>query len=380
MNFNIDDPLAGILSDGSDDSFFDDDILGKNKSTIKATPASEKKKHLFNLEENLKDKSQSKITENKNSLFDLNKEDNKTTTNHTSQNLKTTSDLKIEKELVSTPTPFKRSLSKDSVQLHATSSIKSITNTDTRKISDRGQNSIDKLGDSNMRPKKDNLERGKSSQSILDDILGEPLKTASTSKPSIIVQNTATKNQEITLDELLGNNDTKPPTVTKFPGKQESTVTQKKEDKKEIKNKSDDWLGIFQNKQEDNEDEAGMPSWLLGNDNKNTKRKENKKKDEIQQPKDQDDKEKDVKEVVRPEQIKVENLHLDQIMNSAITSNIKNNSNEDITTESATLYLKEQESQLMVALQLKAQEEKLAALQCKMLHIPHTLHIIQLLS
>ncbi|GBP54278.1 Fas-binding factor 1 [Eumeta japonica] len=365
MSFNIDDPLADILSDGSDDSFFDDDILGKKKST---------KKSNFN-----EKKVTTTSTDKKNSLFDLEDE---------TKAKKTVGKDNFDKTEANTPiiprSPFKHTQSKfsDSIQsseinkpltkqsLHKPETVKSPANT-------KSNNSVDKLNvvdDKSIDTNKEiSIEKGKSSQSFLDDILGGPAtKTGISSQAS--KPTTTEKDEEFDFNSILGTSDTKPtnPQINKKTQKgnaKSDNLIKEKGQPKKLKS-SEDWLGVFQSTNETEEsDNTGMPSWLLGTD---TKKKKSEK-------------------VTTPKAIENETLHnpTETIVAQAdINKNINkleyplsNNkileqssvhvpttmfsSQDDVTTEGAALYLQQQESQLMVALQLKAQEEKLAALQMR---------------
>ncbi|KAI8439914.1 hypothetical protein MSG28_001373, partial [Choristoneura fumiferana] len=357
MSFNIDDPLAGILSDGSDDSFFDDDILGKKK------PA--KKKN-------------TPLVEKKNAIFDLGASDKPTPHQKDDQKDFTSTDFKIDKPKSPTPATFTRTVSKESIKVQKSDSKSKL---DFDKIGlgkspakakpTTSAESLDILGDLIPETKKETakpLERGKSSQSLLDDILGgSSTKTGGSSQAARPV--TAAKSQEFDFDSFLGKSETKQTTTSSS-----KTTVQKpavKETKKVPQRKTkttEDWLGIFQkeNQEEDDEEEdSGMPAWLGGGDTKKKKTVKNedqsvpqpKQKVEEKQLEDEIEKEKEMEQVYPQFDSKLDYL-------SKMTSNtVMQSTNEDITTEGAALYLQQQEAQLMMALQLKAQDEKLAAMQ-----------------
>lgn len=347
MSFNVDDPLAGILSDGSDDSFFDDDILGKKKpARKKSTPTAEKKNALFDLDETEKLKPAASTLDNrKETLFDI--------------------DAKK-----SPKSPFKRTdTSKESIKF---SQGDTKTKSPAKPKISTSADKIDILSDL-IEPKKDTgkpIEKGKSSQSLLDDILGGSSKPSGQGTKPVA----ASKSQEFDIDSILGKGDTKTSISSKsLPQKsnlKEKQVKEKKEDAPVKKTKtSEDWLGIFQDKEEENdfEDDSGMPSWLVGGDSKKKKPQE-KKTASKQEPVKEQTKEEPQKQEQAEEKETVEvktdtELHVENITKSVPSSTMLQGSNEDITAEGAALYLQQQESQIMVALQLKAQEEKLAAMQ-----------------
>lgn len=346
MSFNIDDPLAGILSDGSDDSFFDDDILGKKKTPKKkSTPTFEKKSTLFDLDiDDNKPKSVSNVLEAKrDSIPDLGKTD------------KALDDFKSIKPV--SPAPFKRTLSKESVKLQQAPT--KVTKSPAKPKISASTDSLDILGDLNIDSRKDSksIEKGKSSQSLLDDILGgTSTKTgSSTSRP------TAVKSQEFDFDSILGKSESKATiSVKDVPQKSTTTKVDKpKEEKVSKKTKTtEDWLGIFEDKEE-SEDVSDMPAWLGGGDSKKKKKVEPEAKPEAK---------KEVREekvTIEEEKVTPNEVVIDPIekLTPMLNAGVMKSSNEDLTAEGAALYLQQQESQLMVALQLKAQEEKLAAMQ-----------------
>lgn len=354
MSFNLDDPLAGILSDGSDDSFFDDDILGRKKTPKqKVTPTPEKKNALFDLDIE-KPKPTSTVSDvKKDSVFDLGKTEQRAQDDF--KNIKPVS-----------PAPFKRTLSKESIKIQQVDT--KVTKSPAKPKISASADSLDLVGDLNIESRKEkSIEKGKSSQSLLDDILGgSSTKTgSSTSRP------TAVKSQEFDFDLILGKSESKPPTSNKdvsqksFKGKalKDEKPSKKIEDKPPKKTKtSDDWLGIFNDKEE-TENVADMPAWLGGGDSKKKKNIDPEPKQKLQPVKEPDKEE----EVPREEKAKGKEVLVDPIekLNSRLGNSLIQGSNEDLTTEGAAMYLQQQESQLMIALQLKAQEEKLAAMQSK---------------
>ncbi|XP_028178328.1 fas-binding factor 1 homolog [Ostrinia furnacalis] len=352
MSFNIDDPLAGILSDGSDDSFFDDDILGKKKPVKKkGTPTPEKKSALFNLDV---DKPSTSISEaKKDSLFDLGKPDVK------SDEPKASSFKPV------SPAPFKRTLSKESVKFDSKKPVETAKSPAKAKIS-ASADSLDILGDLNFDTKKDagqkSIEKGKSSQSLLDDILGgSSVKTPSSTQ--ITRPATAAKSQEFDFDSILGKSESKPSVSSKNVPSKQPAKTEKPKDVAPKKKTSEDWLGIFQDKEE-NEDATDMPSWLGGGDSKKKKAANTETKEPPQKAKEvAKEEERDV--VTEKEKVKESVVEPMQTINPMLKPVELQGSNEDLTAEGAAMYMQEQESQLMVALQLKAQEEKLASMQMR---------------
>ncbi|CAH0398842.1 unnamed protein product [Chilo suppressalis] len=345
MSFNVDDPLAGILSDGSDDSFFDDDIIGKKKPTkAKATPTPEKKNTLFDLESN----------KPKNDNFNIGKSDS-VRVNDSTKNYKPVS-----------PAPFKRELSKESVQL-ADNKFKPATDTAKSPAKPKISASIDPLdilGDLNQ-PKKETikpLEKGKSSQSLLDDILGGPsVKPSSTQVNRPIA---AAKSQEFDFASILGkeskSSDSKP-TSQKTTAKPEKPSKEERVPKKT--KSSNDWLGIF-NDGDENDNVADMPSWLGGE----TKKKRTETEATAIQQQAATPAAATAETVPALEERRENELtsdHISHNFNKISSAPVLHSSKEDLTAEGASLYLQQQESQLMVALQLKAQEEKLAAMQMR---------------
>lgn len=356
MSFNVDDPLAGILSDGSDDSFFDDDILGKKKSTKKkSTPTAEKKNALFDLGDTDKPKPVAGNIDKKEALFNI---DSK-----------------------KSPTPFKRIDSSRESMKFSQAESKTKAGFDKLDLSKSPAKSsklsastdkIDILSDL-IEPKKDiskPVEKGKSSQSLLDDILGSTTTKAGSST-QVSRPATAAKSQEFDIDSILGKGDSKTTASQKsLPQKQTlKEITEKKTEIPPRKTKSsEDWLGIFQSKEEENdfEDEAGMPSWLVGSDTKKKKAEEKKAVPKTEPINDTPKKETELsvqKEETATVEVKADvEPHVEYLAKALMPSG----SNEDITAEGAALYMQQQESQILMALQLKAQEEKLVALQSKL--------------
>lgn len=356
MSFNLDDPLAGILSDGSDDSFFDDDVLGKKKpNKKKSTPTIEKKNALFDLGNVDVAKPGTNTAEKKDSLYDL--------------------------EAKKSPTPFKRSASKESIKFSQSepkvkagldkidvgkSPAKSKVSTSADKL-----DFLSELGGSKKEFNK-TIEKGKSSQSLLDDILGgSSTKTGGSSQTTRPV--TAAKSQEFDFDSILGKSETKTSASSKSVP-QKSIIKDTAKDEKDAlakKGKStEDWLGIFQDKDDGNndfEDDAGMPSWLVGGDSKKKKAEDKKSVNKTEpikekpKPEPEETNEPEVEKPITESKRDVEAM--EPIPKLVMPGNMLAGSNEDITTEGAALYMQQQESQIMVALQLKAQEEKLAAMQ-----------------
>lgn len=356
MNFNIEDPLAGILSDGSDDSFFDDDILGKKKPPKKKeTPTAERKNALFDIGESTKQ------------TIDI-KSDDKDLLRDTS--LKRESSFK---EVKTSPAPLKRTISKDSFKLNQNEAKTKFTpekiEVSKSPAKNKPSTSSDKLkilDDIKKDPIKP-LERGKSSQSLLDDILGgSSIKTSITTQPTR--PTTAAKKQEFDLDSILGNTESKNTSV-----KVEIQKPAQNEPLKDTKPKkgkpSDDWLGIFQETDDiiEEEDADDVPAWLGGGDKK--KKNLNKPVEEAKVAKQSQNDEKlkpEVEDVVEANKITAES-NIDRAIKVDPFPNISKQDmvHEDLTMEGASLYLQQQEAQLMIALQLKAQDEKLASMQRK---------------
>lgn len=366
MSFNLDDPLAGILSDGSDDSFFDDDVMGTKKPAMKkSTPVAEKKNALFDLDDD-GDKTDSKISQNKKeSLFDLGPSDSKKVT--------VVDDVNTYKNDLSKSPSFKKAPSKESIQIQSTDSKKlvldklDVTKSPAKNKISSSTDKLNLLGELTMETKKEPfkpLEKGKSSQSLLDDILGgSSKKIGGSSQPTRPA--TAAKSQEFDFDSILGKKEGKP--TQKIQQKQSAKVENTKDEKVTKKSKSsEDWLGIFEDKEENiPEEDDGMPAWLVGDAKKKKPEETVKKSKEVTvqelptKPKEQDYAE--VADITRLE-AKIE-TQFENVMKPAASLSVFQGSSEDITAEGAALYLQQQESQLMVALQLKAQEEKLATMQ-----------------
>ncbi|XP_047027190.1 myosin-11-like [Helicoverpa zea] len=186
---------------------------------------------------------------------------------------------------------------------------------------------------------------------------------------------TAAKSQEFDFDSILGKSETKTSVSSKsLPQKQ--TLRDNVKDEKEVPTKktksTGDWLGIFQDKDDDAndlEDDTGMPSWLVGGESKKKKSEEKKvvgkPEPATEKAKPMPQKEEQTKVEESKEEVKKDTDTMEQMVKLNPPSNILHGSNEDITAEGAALYMQQQESQIMVALQLKAQEEKLAALQMR---------------
>lgn len=350
MSFNIDDPLAGILSDGSDDSFFDDDILGKKKPAMKKEPPAGKKNALFDLGETDKPKTASVSESKKEALFDLTGDTGKVPA----------------LEPRASPAPLKRTVSKDSFNIpQAESKLKTF---DTSKSPAKPKVSasadrIDILSEIGSEPK--SLGKGKSSQSILDNILGGSSTKPGSSQP--VRPATAAKSQDFDFNSFLGKStDSKPPSKT-APQKPYAKIDIPKEvaKKEEPKKKAaGDWLGIFQEDEKITDvDNAEMPSWLVGGDVKK------KKPDEMKAVKAESVTEQAKKETPKGELAdkEIRLAPVEELLPKMFMPGMPSvqGSTEDITAEGAALYLQQQESQLMVAMQLKAQEERLVAMQSK---------------
>ncbi|CAH2256662.1 jg19625 [Pararge aegeria aegeria] len=356
MSFNIEDPLAGILSDGSDDSFFDDNILGKKKPTKKKeTPTAERKNALFDIGEPTTQTSSSK-PEDKDFFGDT--------------SLKRESSYNEERNVQKmSPNPFVRTMSRDSNRLNQSEAKNNFAAEKIEVTKSPGKvkpsASIDKLNilDDKLKP----LDRSKNSQYLLDDILGGSSMKTGISNQSTRPATTA-KKQEFDLDSILGSSEPKQTTSSKM----ESQKTAKNEPPQNIKPKkgksSDDWLGIFEetdNGVEEEDPENYVPEWLGGGNKKKKSLKEpivesklSKQSHSGENLKIQDETVKSLKTAT--------DTNIDKVMQVDPTTNFSKLgiNQEDITMEGASIYLQQQESQLMIALQLKAQDEKLASMQC----------------
>ncbi|XP_035444617.2 myosin-11 [Spodoptera frugiperda] len=359
MSFNIDDLLAGILSDGSDDSFFDDDVLGKKKpARKKSTPNLEKKSTLFDLKDTDKPKPVASTLDKKDSLFDI--------------------------ESKKSPTPFKRTVSKESIKFSQSEpKVKAgLDKLDTNKSPAKAKVSasadkldiLNELGGTRKESGK-SIEKGKSSQSLLDDILGGP-SVKSGGSTQTLRPVTAGKSQEFDFDSILGKSEAKTSVSSKSLPQKPPVKENVKEDREASAKKSksaEDWLGIFQDKDDGNddlEDEAGMPAWLVGGDSKKKKsedKKSTKSEPVKEKPKPTPPKEERIEPDEPPPEVKKDNEVVEPLVKFTPPSapSVLQGSTEDITAEGAALYMQQQESQIMVALQLKAQEEKLAAMQMR---------------
>ncbi|XP_061714947.1 fas-binding factor 1 homolog [Cydia pomonella] len=353
MSFSLDDPLAGILSDGSDDSFFDDDILGKKKpAKKKTTPLAEKKSALFDLGTSDKPKS---TTEDRKEFL--------------------SSDFKPDKPKPQSPATFTRTASKESIKLHPSDSKsksdfdkpafgKSPAKTRPRTSGE----SQDILGDLIPETKKEpgkSLERGKSSQSLLDDILGgSSTKTGGSSQAARPA--TAAKSQEFDFESFLGKSESKQTVSSTKTTNQQPVVKEIKKEPQKKSKASEDWLGIFQKEEDEAEDDTDMPSWLAGGDSKKKKSAKSEDKPESKSKQTVEEKPENAPVIKKEaEQYPQFDSKLEQLSKVATSNSVLQGSNEDITAEGAALYMQQQEAQLMVALQLKAQEEKLAAMQMR---------------
>lgn len=344
MSFNLDDPLAGILSDGSDDSFFDDDILGKKKPVKKKeSPTPGKKNALFDLGETEKPKP-SMLESKKEALFDLGGDTKK-----------------VPADIPASPAPLKRTISKDSFKIPPVESkpkpLETIKSPARPKVSASAEK-IDILGEFGSEPKP--VSKGKSTQSILDDILGGPTKPTSSSSQATRPA-TAAKSQDFDFDSFLGKSDPKPKTASQKPSAKIEAVKEAPKKEESKKKAGGDWLGIFEDETAPEEDHSEMPSWLVGGDGKKKKSEEKKKTEPVKKPPKPETPEK-IEEKVNPVE---EVVNPKVVMPIPIMTNVLQGSSEDITAEGAALYLQQQESQLMVAMQLKAQEERLVGMQSK---------------
>lgn len=359
MSFNLDDPLAGILSDGSDDSFFDDDVLGKKKPQKKVNVANEKKNSLFDL-------GGSSDAKGNSTSFGLQGSLEKPKSNTPGENI-----TESRQDSNKSPILSKSIRRKDSLKFqvdeaknksiheiidvgkspHKTQIVKSIERLDL----------LDELPIENKKEATKPLQRGKSSQSLLDDILGAP--STKSSGTGIVVKASTTKSSNFDLDALVGKSDSKKSLAS---AKKESIKTTTSKNAQPNKGAtSDDWLGIFKDKDEESDnDERDMPAWLVGNSTKKKKilmETEPPKNEQILTKQEMSNEENIVKAET---QIKID-TEMPEIAIATTTSHKLEISEQDITLEGAALCLQQQESQLTVALQLKAQDEKLAAMQRK---------------
>ncbi|KPI97256.1 Fas-binding factor 1 [Papilio xuthus] len=366
MSFNVDDPLAGILSDGSDDSFFDDDILGKKKPAKKNTTAVDKKSALFDLDDKTEPKLHDIVPKRieapeavtkvpiKTEFSEKNKPDNQLLKPSTSFKLSANADTK-RNDL---------SLSKD---LHEVTDIKK--SPFKSKIGTSNEK-IDILDDilGSKKSNMDQTDKRKGSQSILDDILGKPTKDSSQVKSATI------KNQQYNLDNILSKNDSKETLSSKKQSKQPLPVPSNENVQQKKTKSSEDWLGIFQEENEETEkDDPDMPSWLGGSSSvkkttlekrsKTESQKEVEKEPDLPKPasRNQSNELSGIKESTDLGSIKISS----NLEKSNTFPNVEVQNEEDVTTQGAAVFLQQQEAQLMVALQLKAQDEKLAAMQLK---------------
>ncbi|XP_047505478.1 paramyosin [Pieris napi] len=333
MSFSADDPLAGILSDGSDDSFFDDDILSKKKPD-------KKKDIITNIEK-------------KNTLFDLDERqrtkpsDNTYTSSKINNNVESRKTSSIIENKSISPAAIRRSFSKEEINLTKEKPNTTLPDYFQSPIKPNVSKKIDLLGDlieeKNI-PKP--LERGKSSQSLLDDILGGATVKTQISRPA-----TSTKNQDINLNSVIGKSESKQTFNSNIGSKPTSSKQELKPDisrTSKQKKKSDDWLGIFQESEDTIKEDSDMPSWLTGDKTKKVE-KEIKPTEPVKESIEETHTEtKEISNVETPQQ-KILNLEV----------------NDDLTTEGFTMCLQQQEAQLQIALQLKAQDDKLAALQMR---------------
>lgn len=376
MDFNLDDPLAGILSDGSDDSFFDDDVLGKKKPAKKkeTTPIAQKKNDLFDLGGGEpKPKSTSVSSERKDSLFGLGDADTKKVI-QTDEDRKPS--VSVKRDIPSPAAPIKTPITPE---LNTLNSPEFRDKSDAVKPSSKLKTSasfvdkLDVLGEEANTKKKElpkPLEKGKSSHSLLDDILGG--SSSKTGGSAIQTRPTTAAKTEFDFDSLLGKSESKQTllstktTIAKQTTKVEKPKEAAKKEAPPKKKSSYDWLGIFNDTNKDEneeEDDTGMPSWLIGGDTKKKKQKEERKtpvppKAETPEP------EKPIAEGNLPQ---FPNSDFVLLSKGVGSSKSLPAGDEDMSAEA--LYLQQQESQLMVALQLKAQEEKLAAMQSMFYHI-----------
>ncbi|CAK1586019.1 unnamed protein product [Parnassius mnemosyne] len=363
MSFNLDDPLAGILSDGSDDSFFDDDVLGKKKSLKKkSTPIVEKKNILFDL-----NNSSSKIKPND---FNPDKVNKPLTKADDSEIL-----VKADSQKPHSSS-FKYETTKEAKKIDFPDSISVLNDkADTKSpLKTKAGTSFDKIDilDELVGTKKEQvkpLDKGKGSQSILDDILGKPAP-----KLNLTAKST-TKNQEYNLNSILGKNEPKETLSTKKTNSV-NKLQQNESIKQKQKKSNEDWLGIFQDKderQDIEEDSTEMPSWLGGSSLKTkTSDKDNKSRNQKEVEETLHNPQANENEIATNEQTvkeKIKEIKSDRGLEKIITTvpdivEVQKDT-EDVTMQGAAVYLQQQEAQLMVALQLKAQDEKLAAMQQK---------------
>ncbi|XP_014368987.2 cytoskeletal protein Sojo [Papilio machaon] len=360
MSFNVDDPLAGILSDGSDDSFFDDDILGKKKPAKKNITAVDKKSALFDLDDSTEPNIEPKKIEASEAL------------NKVPMKTKFSEKNKLDNQQLKPSASFKLSANADSKRndLSLSKDLNEVTDIKKSPYKSKIGTSNEKIDilDDILGSKKSNVEqtdKRKGSQSILDDILGKPSKDSTQ-----VIKSATVKNQQY---NIVSKNDSKDTLSSKKQSKQPLPVpTNENVEQKKAKS-SEDWLGIFQEENEETEkDNSDMPSWLGGSSVKKTTL-EKRSKTETQKavvkepdlpklaPTNQSNELTDQKESTDLGSIKIS----DNIEKTRILPNVEVQIEEDVAMQGAAVFLQQQEAQLMVALQLKAQDEKLAEMQLK---------------
>ncbi|XP_041987473.1 fas-binding factor 1 homolog [Aricia agestis] len=221
---------------------------------------------------------------------------------------------------------------------------------------------MDKLGtDLGSDKKTKSVEKSKKSQFSLDDLLGT---SESTLRKGTEV---GTRSQEFDFDTILGKSESKNLVqLNKVSEKNVSKVEKAKEPPKKSKS-NNDWLGIFKDKEQETAPdniENEMPSWLVGSD---TKKKNNETISTKKYIEEDNQEMEETEDVTQPDDenvkgnIKENTIPVQQKINIDL-------SHEDLTMESTALCLKQQEAQLMVALQLKAQDDKLASMQIRQMN------------
>lgn len=399
IDFDLDDPLGDLLSDNSNDSFYNDDKGKPATRTQLSRDASLDKK--------------------KSNLFGLDDDPPPATVVHPNKDVKSNPSRGDWLGLVETPTESKINI----IQRPSTSpGIKE--NADKQIVNSSGDlqatikrtkssfpyslNFLDDFGLSDTEPTPDAIKpsaKSANKSSTLDDILGkstssfkrqETPPTAKVENPNTttgyspsnflsvpISKNVRLSSSSSKLDMEKSLTEAKPKPI-----KAESAIELSKSVKKDASNISrrqrgnTDWLGLFPDddlnakdplESKDEIKQNNLPDWLKPAESKQS---EEVMSEVMNQPKAQPS-----ENVVESGHLATSNMNamysdltsligkqmnIPELLGTGSNLNLLNNS--DLEQKSAAICLQQQESQLMVALQLKAQEERLAALHGMVTH------------
>jgi hypothetical protein len=333
---DLNDPLGDILSEDSDDSFFNDDKYKSTKTkSHQIVNIEAKKSDLFGLTEEPKSSTIAKLQ----TLPSIQPEVNKPKHDW----------LGLGKSDSATPIFFEEEAVRNE--------LKSVSNITKEPPVLEKLNFLDELDLSEINKRKSRENLSKESFS-LDDLLGKksqtPIKisetvTSSGYTPSVSVKSVARK-----IDKPIGSFKVKPELKEVSRAELEKSTPTIEASKRQ---KSKDWLGLFGDESDNMLTEAKKEKSTKFSD----LLKEESTPIDIKSTKVVDDRDDRLNESF-PNEYK----HIQMDFNNLAEKLVPNiDMGVNIEQQSATLCLQQQESHLMVALQLKSQEERLVAMQGK---------------